>query len=97
MAQHVDADLLVIATDVEAAVSGYGTDHAEPIGEVSAARMRAIAEAEHFAAGSMGPKVEAVTRFVERTGGTGVITSLHSLADAVEGRTGTRVVPDGGG
>jgi carbamate kinase len=56
--------------------------------------MRKIAAAEHFAAGSMGPKVEAVTRFAERTGGTGVITSLHSIAEAVAGRAGTRVVPD---
>jgi carbamate kinase len=40
----------------------------------------------------MGPKVEAVTRFVERTGGTGAITSLDLLSDAVGGTAGTRVV-----
>jgi carbamate kinase len=94
IAAHVGADLLVIATDVDAAVTGYGTDHPEPIGEVSASRMREIAHEQHFAAGSMGPKVEAVTRFAERTGGTGVITSLQHIADAVDGRAGTRVVPD---
>jgi carbamate kinase len=94
VAEHVGADVLVIATDVEAAVTGYGTDAAAPIGEVGATAMRKIAAAEHFAAGSMGPKVEAVTRFAERTGGTGVITSLHSIAEAVAGRAGTRVVPD---
>jgi carbamate kinase len=94
VATHVGADVLVIATDVEAAVTGFGTDHEEPIGEVSASRMREIAAEQQFAAGSMGPKVEAVTRFAERAGGTGVITSLRFIADAVEGRAGTRVVPD---
>jgi carbamate kinase len=94
VATHVGADVLVIATDVEAAVTGFGTDHEEPIGEVSASRMRETAAEQRFAAGSMGPKVEAVTRFAERAGGTGVITSLRFIADAVEGRAGTRVVPD---
>jgi carbamate kinase len=94
VATHVGADVLMIATDVEAAVTGFGTDHEEPIGEVSASRMREIAAEQQFAAGSMGPKVEAVTRFAERAGGTGVITSLRFIADAVEGRAGTRVVPD---
>jgi carbamate kinase len=94
VAEHIGADALVIATDVANAVSDYGTDHAEPIGEVTASRMRKIAAEQQFAAGSMGPKVEAVTRFAERAGGTGVITSLASIADAVGGRAGTRVVPD---
>ncbi|WP_310962551.1 carbamate kinase [Nocardioides terrisoli] len=94
IAAHVTADVLVIATDVEAAVTGYGTDHARPIGEVTAAEMRRIAAEQHFPAGSMGPKVEAVTRFAERAHRPGVITSLAHIADAVEGRAGTRVVPD---
>jgi carbamate kinase len=54
--------------------------------------MRVIAAEERFAAGSMGPKVEAVTRFAER-GAVGVITSLDKLSEAVAGTAGTRVVP----
>jgi carbamate kinase len=42
----------------------------------------------------MGPKVAAVIRFVEHTGGTGVITALERLGEVVRGSTGTRVVPD---
>ena len=49
--------------------------------------------AGQFPAGSMGPKVEAVTRFAERAGGTGIITSLARIALAIEGHLGTRVVP----
>jgi carbamate kinase len=93
VAQEISADLLVIATDVDAAVTDWGTPHAKPIGEVTPSEMRAIARDQGFAAGSMGPKIEAVTRFAERGGGTGVITSLARITHAVEGRLGTRVVP----
>lgn len=93
VAQHVEADVLVIATDVDHAMTGFGTDHAAPIGEVTPERMRVIAEEQDFAAGSMGPKVEAVLRFAEATGRPGVITSLQHIGRAVAGETGTRVVP----
>jgi carbamate kinase len=93
VAHEIGADLLVIATDVDSAVTDWGTPHARPIGEVSAREMRAIARDQGFAAGSMGPKVEAVTRFAERSGGTGIITSLARLSSAVDGHLGTRVVP----
>jgi carbamate kinase len=93
VAEHIKAEVLLIATDVDAVVRGWGTDEARPVGEVSAGEMRAIARDQGFAAGSMGPKVEAVTRFAERAGGTGIITSLARIQAAVEGRVGTRVVP----
>lgn len=93
VAQEIGADLLVIATDVDSAVTDWGTPHAQPIGEVTTAEMRAIARDQGFAAGSMGPKVEAVTRFAERAGGTGIITSLARITHAIEGHLGTRVVP----
>jgi carbamate kinase len=94
VAEHLSADALVIATDVDHVVLDWGTSRARPMGAVTAPEMRRIAEEQRFAAGSMGPKVEAVTRFCERTGGTGVITSLDSVSDAVAGTAGTRVVPD---
>ena len=93
LARSVHADLLVIATDVEHAILGYGTDQARPIGHVDVETLRAYAGEGHFASGSMGPKVEAVCRFVEQSGRTGVITSLSSIVTAVRGETGTIVVP----
>jgi len=92
LAQQLEADALVIATDVDGAVVGWGTADPRPLGEISAADLRRLARQGHFAAGSMGPKVEAVTRFAERTGRLGVITSLPRIADAVAGRVGTRVL-----
>lgn len=96
----VHADVLVIATDVDAAVVGWGTPSARPVGRTTVGEMRAIAAAGHFASGSMGPKVEAALRFAEQ-GGTAVITSLVRIRDAVEAISagaddvvGTVVVPD---
>ena len=93
IARQINADLLVIATDVDSAVTDWGTPYAKPIGEVTASEMRCIAEDQGFAAGSMGPKVEAVTRFAEAGRGTGIITSLSRISQAIEGHLGTRVVP----
>lgn len=92
IAQQVHADLLVIATDVDAVITDWGTDRAQPIGEVTVAEMRQIAADQGFAEGSMGPKVEAVTSFADSARGVGVITSLAKIADAVDAGAGTRVV-----
>ncbi len=94
IAEQTGAQVLVIATDVDAAVTDWGTPHSRPIGEVTVTQMRAIAHDQGFAAGSMGPKIEAVTQFAEQAGGTGIITSLPQIAAAIEGHIGTRVVPD---
>ncbi len=102
LADHLGADLLVIVTDVDAVVVDRDTPHARPLGRLTSSEMRAVAREQRFAAGSMGPKVEAVTRFVERRGGAGVITSLDRLAEGAGGAPdgpggtpgGTRVVPD---
>jgi carbamate kinase len=78
----------VIATDVEAAVLEWGTPQARAVGRVTPAQMRRYAAEGHFAGGSMGPKVEAVVRFVEAGGRRAVITSLERIADAVQGVDG---------
>lgn len=90
LADQLDVDVLVIATDVEAAVAGWGTPAAKAIGEVSAAQLRALAREGHFAGGSMGPKVDAACRFAE-AGGRSVITSLDRIDDALAGAAGTIV------
>ena len=92
----VGADVLVVATDVPQAVLRYGTPEAEPLGRVTLSQMQAYAEEGHFASGSMGPKVDAVCRFVQGTDLPAVITSLDRIVDAVTdvGGTGTVVVPD---
>ncbi|HEX6917970.1 MAG TPA: carbamate kinase [Phycicoccus sp.] len=94
LAAALDADVLVIATDVDHATTAYGTPEERDLGLVGLAELRALAEAGEFASGSMGPKVEAVSRFVTRGGARGVITSLTHITDAVEGSFGTVVEAD---
>ena len=90
LARTVGADVLLIATDVEAAAIGYGTDRQEWLGEVEPDRLQALLDAGEFAGGSMGPKVQAALAFA-RDGGRSVITSLERLREGVEGSVGTRV------
>jgi carbamate kinase len=91
LAQGLDADLLVIATDVDQAVLGWGTPNPRPIPEITVGRLREYAARGEFGAGGMGPKVEAVCRFTERTGHRSAITSLHRIGEAAAGTAGTRV------
>ncbi|TNM40425.1 carbamate kinase [Nocardioides albidus] len=93
LAHAIEVDLLVIATDVAHAVLGFGTPEARDIGEVTLDEMRAYAAEGHFAGGSMGPKVDAVCRFVADSGRRGVITDLGSILAAADGRAGTIVTP----
>lgn len=91
LAEALDADALLLLTDVPQVVRGYGTPDAEPIGRTTPARLRA----EQFPAGSMGPKVEAVCRFVELTGGFAAIGALADAPAMLDGTAGTLVTPSG--
>ncbi|MFR9776323.1 carbamate kinase [Micromonospora sp. MS34] len=91
LGRAIGASVLVIASDVDAATVGWGTARARPLGTVGAAELRGYAADGHFAAGSMGPKVEAACRFVERGGDRAMICSLDRIAEAVAGRAGTVV------
>jgi carbamate kinase len=97
LARAVGARLLIIATDVPAAMLDFGTPRARALGPVTAAELRRYAGDGHFTAGSMGPKVEAACRFVESGGDRAVITSLDRIADAIDdlaGGAGTVVTLD---
>jgi carbamate kinase len=93
LARGVDADFLLLLTDVAAVMRDWGTDAASPIHRTTPSELRRLT----FAAGSMGPKVEAACRFVEATGGAAGIGSLDDAAAIVAGHAGTLVVPDEGG
>jgi len=94
LAEEVDADLFLILTDVEHALLYFGSDHEAPIEEMTVAEAKRYLGEGHFKAGSMGPKVEAATGFVERGGERSIITSLDKAAEALDGGTGTHIVPD---
>jgi len=92
LATAVGADTLVILTDVNGAAVNYGTPQEKWLGEVGYDELRRHEQEGHFRKGSMGPKVRAILRFYEHGGREGVISSLDHVLDAVEGKTGTRLV-----
>ena len=89
LARAIDADALVIATDVPHAVIGWGTPEAKPLERVTLAELEEYAAEGHFASGSMGPKVDAAMRFVRSGGRRSIITSLDQITDAVDHGVGT--------
>ncbi len=93
LAADLQAAGLVILTDVAQVALGFGTPEERPVDRMSVADARRHLAQGEFPAGSMGPKVEAVCRFVEASSGTGVITSIEGCEDAVYGRGGTLIVP----
>ncbi|MBV8200365.1 MAG: carbamate kinase [Acidobacteria bacterium] len=93
LARQLGADLFVMATDADAVYLGYGTPGQRAIRRASP---QALA-AESFAAGSMGPKVEAAIDFAGRTGRTAAIGTLSALVAIVRGEAGTQVTPDASG
>ncbi len=93
LARDLRADALLLLTDVAAVMVGYGTAAARPLGETTVAELRALS----FPAGSMGPKVEAVCRFVESGGPLAAIGRLSEAVHLLEGRAGTILrSPEGG-
>ena len=91
LAREVEADLLVIATDVKGVYLDWGKPEQRRLGRVTIQDLRA----HPFPAGSMGPKVEAAVRFVERTGKRATIGALKDIAAIVDGTAGTNVVAGG--
>jgi carbamate kinase len=72
---------------------GFGTPDARPLSNVTAAEMAGYAEEGHFAPGSMLPKIEAALAYLKAGGKRVVITDPAHVADAVDGATGTTIVP----
>ncbi len=91
LARSLGADRLVILTEVPAVYSGFGTNGQEELRKLTTADAEALLP--ELAAGSMRPKVEAAIEFARTTGHEALITSPAALADALEGRTGTRIRP----
>jgi carbamate kinase len=88
LAESLEADVFLMLTDVPAVQADWGTPEARTIHATTPAELRR----HRFAAGSMGPKVEAAARFVERTGKRAAIGGLDEIGSIVEGKAGTQVM-----
>lgn len=89
VAAELDADLLVLLTDVAGVMTGFGTPEQALLGAVTCEALSGTA----FPAGSMGPKVSAACRFVQETGEPAAIGALGSAAAVIAGRSGTQIRP----
>ncbi len=91
LAEHLEADMLMILTDVEAVMTDFGTPQQAAVSHTTPAALRALGAP----AGSMGPKIEAACRFVELTGDAAAIGRLEDVVSIVAGTAGTVVTPGG--
>jgi len=89
LARELEADLFVMATDVDGVYDDWGTPDQRRLDRVTPEDLRS----KNYAAGSMGPKVEAAAKYVEATGKRAAIGSLVDIEKIVEGAAGTNVVP----
>jgi len=87
LAEQIEADLLVIATDVDGVYTNWGRENQRRLGRVTPDDLAGL----NLPAGSMGPKVEAACGFARTTGKEAIIGSLTQIADMVHGAAGTRV------
>jgi carbamate kinase len=87
LAEELDADMLVIATDVDGVYTGWGSPGQKKLGRVGVDEIISM----NLPAGSMGPKVAAACQFAAKTGKEAVIGSLGDIDQIVAGDAGTRV------
>ena len=90
LATELCADLLLIATDVDGVYENWGTPQQRLIERITPQKLLQMG----FAAGSMGPKIEAACQFVLETGGPAAIGPLDRIEEVAEGKVGTWIVAE---
>ncbi len=90
IATELQADCLVIATDVDAVYLDWGLPSQSAVGRTTPEALQGLA----FAAGTMGPKVEAACRYVQATGGRAAIGALGQIEALLAGTAGTQITRD---
>jgi len=92
LAVQLQAEVLLILTAVSRVALHFGTPQQRDLERIKVGELINYRDQGHFAAGSMGPKVEAAIRFVQQTGQRAVIAHLHEAEAALRGEAGTQVV-----
>jgi carbamate kinase len=87
LAEEINADALLLLTDVPAVWTKWPQSEGQPIGHTTPEELRGFS----FAAGTMGPKVDAACRFVERTGRIAAIGAMDHAMAILAGTAGTVV------
>ncbi len=96
LARDLEAELLLILTDVDAVYAHWGEPSQRPLRRLSVAEAEQLDREGAFGEGSMAPKVRAAVEFVRYTNGRAVITELHRGRAAVRGEGGTTITMENG-
>ena len=91
LAAQLEAEVLMILTNVDAVFEGWGTPAARPIRRMTVARAEALMASGGLDEGGMKPKVEAAAAFARDTGGRAIIARLSDGPAALRGETGTTI------
>ena len=94
MAINVQADLFIISTGVERVAINFNKPDQQDLAQMSASEARQYLADGQFPAGSMGPKIESVLRYLDNGGKKAIITNPPNLRRAMRGQTGTLVLTD---
>lgn len=92
LATEINADVLLILTDVDAVYLDYGSENQKKLGEVSLKEVEEYYRQGQFPPGSMGPKILAAIRFLHNGGKKAIISSIENAWNAIEGKAGTQIV-----
>jgi carbamate kinase len=92
LAADINADFLFILTGVEQVAINFGKPDQQNLLEMTIDDALRYLDEGQFPKGSMGPKIEAAILFLQKGGKNVIITSMDKLQDALEGKTGTRIV-----
>lgn len=93
-ASLIEAEILLILTDVEKAALNYGKPGQRDIDHMTVSAAKQYLQEGHFPPGNMGPKIESALTFLKKGGEKVVITSLEHAVDALEGDAGTTITKD---
>ena len=90
LAEQVDADVLMILTEVEKVAINFNKPDQQNLSHMSLKEAAQYCDEGQFAPGSMLPKVQACMKFVRAyPNKKAIITSLDKAIEALEGKTGT--------
>jgi carbamate kinase len=93
LATQIKADVLVFVTSVDAAYLDFGKKNQKRISKMKVSQAKKFMEQDHFAAGSMRPKVQSAIRFIEKGGKKAIICSIENSEKAIKGKAGTMILP----
>ncbi len=94
LAEAIEAELLMILTDVDKVYIDYGTQEQKTLDKISLKELKNYYEMGHFPPGSMGPKILSAIRFLESGGEKVIVANIEKGWQALQGETGTLIVRD---